>query len=46
MEMIMWCRFSMVAAAAFMFSGTDAITTELPTYEVMSFPITQHQLAT
>jgi hypothetical protein len=33
------------AAAALMMSGGAVIAAELPTYEVMGFPITRHQVA-
>ena len=38
-------RLSIAAAAALMMSGIGASAAELPTYEVMGFPITPHQLA-
>ena len=41
----MWYRFSIVATAALLLGGPGAAAAELPTYEVMGFPITQHQLA-
>jgi hypothetical protein len=41
----MWYRFSMGATATFMLSGFAATAAELPTYEIMGFPITQHQIA-
>jgi hypothetical protein len=34
---------SMVATAALMLSGARAVAAELPTYEIMGFPITPHQ---
>src|ERR1700751_1650528 len=37
--------FSITAAAALMMYGGAAIAAELPTYEVMGFPITRHQVA-
>ena len=40
----MWYRFSIVATAALLLGGPGAAAAELPTYEVMGFPITQHQL--
>jgi len=36
--------FSITAAAALMICGVGATATELPSYEVMGFPITPHQL--
>jgi hypothetical protein len=36
--------FSIAAAAALMMGGVGATAAELPTYEVMGFPITPHQL--
>jgi hypothetical protein len=33
------------AAAALMVCGGAAVASELPTYEVMGFPITRHQVA-
>jgi hypothetical protein len=44
MEVAMWYRFSIVATAALLLGGAGAAAAELPTYEVMGFPITQHQL--
>jgi hypothetical protein len=44
MEITMCCRLSIAAAAALMMGGVNAIAAELPTYEVMGFPITPHQL--
>ncbi|MCJ9729557.1 hypothetical protein [Bradyrhizobium sp. PRIMUS42] len=41
----MWNRLSIAAAAAFMMGTIGANATELPTYEVMGFPITPHQFA-
>jgi hypothetical protein len=43
-EIIMWYRFS-IAATVLMLGGASAAAAELPTYEIMGFPITQHQLA-
>ena len=40
----MWYRLSIVAVAALMTGGVAATAAELPTYEVMGFPITPHQL--
>jgi hypothetical protein len=37
--------FSITAAAALIMYGGAAIAAELPTYEVMGFPITRHQVA-
>ena len=42
----MWYQFSIVATAALLLGATAAAAAELPTYEVMGFPITQHQLVT
>jgi hypothetical protein len=44
MEIAMWYRLSIVAVAALMTGGVAATAAELPTYEVMGFPITPHQL--
>jgi len=44
MEIAMWYRFSIVATAALLLGGAGAAAAEFPTYEVMGFPITQHQL--
>src|SRR6266481_6633673 len=44
MEIAMWYRLSIAAAAALMMGGVGATAAELPTYEVMGFPITPHQL--
>src|SRR5258706_14107810 len=38
-------RLSIAAAAALMMGGVGARDAELPTYEVMGFPITPQQLA-
>ncbi len=43
-EIIMWYRFS-IAATALMLSGASAMAGERPTYELLGFPITQHQVA-
>ena len=40
----MWCRLSITGAAALMMGVASATAAELPTYEVMGFPITPHQL--
>ena len=40
----MWYRLSIAVAAALMMGGVEATAAELPTYEVMGFPITPHQL--
>jgi hypothetical protein len=44
MEVTMCYRLSISTAAALMMSGIGATAEELPTYEVMGFPITPHQL--
>jgi|SRR5713101_4093004 len=44
MEITMWYRLSIAAAAALMMGGVGATAAELPNYEVMGFPITPHQL--
>ena len=44
MEITMCYRLSIAAAAALMMGGVGATAAELPTYEVMGFPITPHQL--
>ncbi len=36
---------SIVAIAAIMIEGADATAAELPTFELMGFPITPHQVA-
>jgi hypothetical protein len=43
MEITMWNRSSIAAAAALMMGTVGANAAELPTYEVMGFPITPHQ---
>jgi hypothetical protein len=43
MEIAMWYRLSIAAVAALMTGGVAAKAAELPTYEVMGFPITPHQ---
>ena len=40
----MWCRLSIAGAAALMMGVAGTTAAELPTYEVMGFPITPHQL--
>src|SRR5258705_13217235 len=45
MEITMGYQLSIAAAAALMMGGVGATAAELPTYEVMGFPITPHQLA-
>jgi hypothetical protein len=40
----MWYRLSIAAVAALVTGGVAAKAAELPTYEVMGFPITPHQL--
>src|SRR6266542_96644 len=45
MEITKWCRFSIVATATLLLGGAGAAAAELPTYEIMGFPITRHQLA-
>jgi hypothetical protein len=42
MEIMMCYRLSVIAAAALMISGATAA--ELPTYVVLGFPVTPHQL--
>jgi hypothetical protein len=37
-------RASLMAAAAVLFSVAAAVAAEPPTYEIMGFPLTQHQL--
>jgi hypothetical protein len=44
MEVSMRYRFSIVTTAALLLGGVTASAAELPTYEVMGFPITPHQL--
>lgn len=41
----MWYRVWTVATAALALSGSGASAADLPTYEIMGFPVTQHQLA-
>jgi len=43
--MIMRNLFWIAATAAVMLDGAGAAAAELPAYEVMGFPITQHQVA-
>ena len=38
-------RVAMIATAAFLLSTAGVLAADLPTYEVMGFPATQHQLA-
>jgi hypothetical protein len=45
MEVFMWYRLSIAVTAGLMLGGAGAAAAELPTYEVMGFPITPHQLA-
>src|SRR5260370_19745250 len=45
MEITMCYRLSIAAVAALMMGGIGASAAELPTYEVMGFPITPHQVA-
>jgi len=42
-EMMMMYRVPLVVAATAMLSGTAAVAAELPTLEIMGFPLTQHQ---
>jgi hypothetical protein len=44
MEVIMWYRLSIAAIAGLLLGGVGAVAGELPTYEVIGFPLTQHQL--
>ncbi len=37
-------RMSLFATVAGMLSGASAVAAEPPTYEIMGFPLTQHQL--
>jgi hypothetical protein len=46
MEMTMRNLLWITAAAALMVGGSAAGAAELPTYEIMGFPITPHQLVT
>ena len=43
-EVVMWYWYSAVATAAVLLSGFGATAGELPTYEIMGVPVTQHQL--
>jgi hypothetical protein len=43
--MIMAYRVFLVVAATAMFSGAAATAAELPTFEIIGFPLTQHQAA-
>jgi hypothetical protein len=45
MEITMWYRLSIATAVALTMGAVVATAAELPTYEVMGFPITPHQLA-
>ena len=38
-------RVATIATAALMLSTSAVLAADLPTYEIMGFPITQHQLA-
>lgn len=40
----MWYRSFSIAATALILGGAGAVAAVLPTYEVMGFPITSHQL--
>ena len=40
----MFCRMSLIATTAIVLSGAGAVAAELPTFEIMGFPLTQHQL--
>lgn len=42
----MWNRLSIAAAAALTMGTVGANAAELPTYEVLGFPITPHQFVT
>jgi hypothetical protein len=42
---IMWHRLPVVATVAFVLSGSGVMAAELPTCEIMRFPISQHQIA-
>jgi hypothetical protein len=45
-EMMMaYYRVSLAVAATAMLSGAAAAAAELPTFEIMGFPLTQHQAA-
>jgi len=39
-----WYRLSIAATAGLLLGGAGAVAEELPTYEVMGFPLTPHQL--
>ena len=41
----MWSRLWTVTTAILVLAGSRAMAADLPTYEIMGFPITQHQLA-
>jgi hypothetical protein len=45
MEVTMRYRLSIIATAALMTAGAAAPAAELPTFELMGFPITTHQVA-
>jgi hypothetical protein len=40
----MWYRFWIATTTALMLSGASAAAGELPTYELIGLPITQHQI--
>lgn len=40
----MWYRLAIVTTAALISAGTCVAAGELPTYEIMGFPVTQHQV--
>jgi hypothetical protein len=44
-DTIMSYRFAAVATAALMLGTSGALAADLPTYEIMGFPVTQHQLS-
>jgi hypothetical protein len=43
MEFVMKTLFPVIATAALMLGGASAAAGDLPTYELMGFPITPHQ---
>jgi hypothetical protein len=45
MMMMAYYRVSLAVAATAMLSGAAAAAAELPTFEIMGFPLTQHQAA-
>jgi hypothetical protein len=45
MEVTMWYRLSIVATATLIVVAAPATAAELPTFEVLGFPITPHQVA-